>query len=92
MKLSVKGLALAVGIVWGGSMLVVGLGAIASGPEGDYYGKDFLLAIASIYPGYKGIPVMGDVLLGAAYGFADGLIGGAIIAWLHNMFAGGSES
>jgi hypothetical protein len=92
MKLSVKGMALSLGLVWGGAMLIVGVGAIVSGPEGDYYGKDFLLAIASVYPGYKGIPVMGDVLFGAAYGFADGVIGGAVIAWLYNRFSGSSES
>jgi len=88
MKMNVKALALSLGFLWGGGLLVVGLAAIVLGiQEGDYYGKDFLLAMASVYPGYEGVPRMGDVLLGAAYGFVDGAIGGGLVAWLYNAFS-----
>ena len=87
MKLDVKGLALTLGLVWGGALLLVGLAAMFLGAEGDYYGKDFLLAIASVYPGYRGVPELPDILLGAGYGFVDGLIGGAVVAWLYNRLS-----
>jgi len=93
-KLNVKGFGLAAGLLLGGCLLVVGLAATYLGvKEGNsYYGKDFMLAMASIYPGYKGTPEMSASLIGALYGFVDGFIGGAIFAWLYNRFAGSSSS
>lgn len=90
MKLNVKGLGLSLGLLWGGCMLFVGLVSTANGiqPGGNYYGKDFLLAMASIYPGYRGVPEVQDSIYGALYGLADGLIAGVLIAWLYNLFAG----
>jgi hypothetical protein len=88
MKMNVKALALSLGVLWGGALLVVGMGALIAGvTDGDHYGKDFMLAMASIYPGYRGIPELGDVLLGAGYGFVDGAVGGALLAWIYNLFA-----
>jgi len=83
----VRALALSMGLLWGGCLLVVGGAALALGGEGDYYGKDFLLAMASIYPGYRGVPEAGDVVVGALYGALDGAIAGGLLAWLYNRFA-----
>lgn len=88
MRLDVKGMALAAGILWGGAIAIIGFGGKIIGvTEGGYYGKDFLLAMASIYPGYRGVPETGDILVGAGYGLVDGIIAGALLAWLYNRFA-----
>ena len=87
MRLDTKALAIALGLLWGGSILVVGLAATWLGADGDYYGKDFLLAVASIYPGYRGVPAVGDVIVGALYGLLDGAICGALLGWLYNLMA-----
>ncbi len=84
MKLSVKGLALASAIVWGGSILIVGiLNLIWSG-----YGVAYLDLARSIYPGYAAMSGFIGVLVGTVYGFVDGWIGGAIFAWLYNTLSG----
>jgi len=88
MKLNGKALALTLGILWSGCLLVTGLLAISLATDGDYFSKDFLLAMASVYPGYRGVPEFGDVLLGAVYGLADGAIGGWLVAWLYNRLSG----
>jgi len=88
MKLNGKALALALGLLWSGCLLITGLLAFALATEGDYFGKDFLLAMASVYPGYRGVPELGDVLLGAVYGLVDGALGGWLVAWLYNRFSG----
>ena len=88
MKLDVKAMALVLGLLWGGCLLVVGAAATVLGPTaGSYYGKEFLLMIASVYPGYAGTPGWGNALIGAGYGFIDGFVGGAILAWLYNKLA-----
>jgi hypothetical protein len=48
MRFSVKGLALASGILWGVAMLGMGLANLIWGS----YGQQFLQTIASVYPGY----------------------------------------
>jgi len=86
-RLATGGLALSVGIVCGASVLLVGLVATARGvQDGSWYGQDFLLALAAIYPGYDGQPGLVDSIVGGLIAFADGAIGGALIAWLYNRF------
>lgn len=81
MKLSVKGLALAFAILWGGGvMLLVGLGNLCCG-----YGQPLLDMMASVYPGYSGGGSVGQLLIGVGYGIVDGLIGGAVLAWVYNL-------
>ena len=87
MKLSTKGLALASGILWGLAMLVMGLANLVWGS----YGQQFLQLMASVYPGYHATRSIAEVVVGTLYGFVDGLVGGAIFAWLYNQFAGSSE-
>lgn len=84
MRLSVKALALAFGIVWAGGILCVGLVNLAA----PAYGAGFLQAVSSIYPGYHNSRHFLDVLVGSGYGLVDGGIGGLIFAWLYNCFAG----
>ncbi|NIQ37065.1 MAG: hypothetical protein GTN81_00515 [Proteobacteria bacterium] len=84
MKLNVKALAFAAGILWGLAVLLVGLAnLIWSG-----YGGGFLQIVASIYPGYQATPSIGEVIVGTLYALVDGGICGLVFAWLYNLFAG----
>ncbi len=87
MQLSVKGSALAIGIIWAGCIFLVGVVNLAA----PSYGVAFLQMASSIYPGFHNSRTFLDVLVGTGYGFVDGGIGGAIIAWLYNCFAGGAR-
>ncbi len=83
MKLSVKGMGIAVGLLWGLVMLIVGVAhTVHAG-----YGERFLNMMAGLYPGYGGPGGMGQAVIGALYGALDGLIGGAVLAWIYNRFA-----
>jgi len=84
MKLNVTAIALTVGLVWGGAMLVVG-SANLIWPD---YGSAFLEVAASIYPGYRPGTGWGSVVTGSLYGLVDGAIGGAVLGWLYNLLAG----
>ena len=82
MKLSIKGLAMASGIIWGAAMLFMGLANMVW----PSYGIAFLEVISSVYPGY--VPGgFGATIIGTLYAAVDGAIGGAIFAWVYNLFA-----
>jgi hypothetical protein len=83
MKLGVKGLAMASGILWGAAMLGMGLANLIW----SSYGQQFLQTMASVYPGYHATRSVAEVIVGTLYGFVDGLIAGAVFAWLYNQFA-----
>ncbi len=70
MKLSIKAMAMASAVVWGGAVLTVGVANIIR-PQ---YGKEFLRVVASIYPGYQARPTLGQVAIGTAYGVIDGAV------------------
>ncbi|MFQ5845021.1 MAG: hypothetical protein ACE5JG_08540 [Planctomycetota bacterium] len=83
MRLSVKGMAVAAALVWGGlAMFLTGVANLAWG-----YGEHFLKLMASVYPGYDGPGDFGQVVVGALYGALDGAIAGGLFAWLYNLFA-----
>ncbi len=82
MKLNIKALAIASGILWGSAMLFTGL-ANMMWPG---YGAAFLAAISSIYPGYEP-GGLAQVINGTLYAVVDGAIGGAIFGWIYNLFA-----
>lgn len=80
MRLDVKALALACGLLWGlclffGTWWVIFLDGASGDPT----------VIASVYRGYSLSPA-GSVI-GLVWAFFDGLIGGAIFAWLYNLIA-----
>ncbi len=80
MKLNVRAFALAFGIWWGVGLFILTWWVIAVGGatgEPTFLGR--------IYLGYE-ISPLGSVV-GLAWGFADGLVGGAIFAWLYNVIA-----
>ena len=84
MKLDIKGMAITVGLVWGAAVLLVGIANLIW----PNYGQAFLELVASIYPGYTAGASVGQLILGTLYGLVDGAVGGAVIAWLYNLFAG----
>jgi hypothetical protein len=83
-RLSVKGLAIAAGLLWGGLILFVGLINLAS----PSYGVKFLEMISSVYPWFHASRAFGDVLIGTVDGLVDGAIAGLLFGWLYNFFAG----
>jgi hypothetical protein len=50
------------------------------------YGQQFLQTMGSVYMGYHPTGGVAEVIVGTLYGFIDGLIGGAVFAWLYNRF------
>jgi multisubunit Na+/H+ antiporter MnhB subunit len=84
MRLSAKGLALTMAVLWGGCLLFVGLINLGS----PSYGTNFLAAVSSVYPGFHATRTFGDILVGTGYALVDGGIAGLLFCWLYNWFAG----
>lgn len=82
MRLKPLALGVAAGILWGGCIFLTTLLSHFTG-----YGKLFLEALPqSMYPGYS-ITIAGS-FVGLVYGFFDGFVCGAIVAWIYNKAAG----
>lgn len=84
MRISVRAFALAFGLLWAAGIAFAGLVHLAV----PSYGTAYLGFASSIYPGFHGARNFGDVLVGTAWGLADGAGGGLIFGWLYNLFAG----
>ena len=81
MKLNVKAMAYAGGLIWGiGLFCITWWIILFDGSTGD------TLCVGLVYRGYDVSP-LGSVI-GLLWGLIDGAIGGAIFAWLYNWFAG----
>ena len=81
MRLNIKAFALTCGLVWGLGLFCLTWWVIAfEGSTGD------VTLIGHIYRGYTVSPT-GSVV-GLVWGFFDGLVGGAVFAWLYNVLAG----
>jgi hypothetical protein len=81
MKLDVKAFALACAVFWGLAVLLVTWWIILfEGATGE------VTVLGHIYRGYN-ISMVGS-LIGLAWAFVDGLICGAIFAWLYNLLVG----
>ena len=81
MNLNVEATALAGALLWGAAVLlgtwwIVLVGGPSNTPT----------LIARVYRGYS-LTFVGS-LIAFAWAFVDGLIGGALLAWLYNRFAG----
>jgi len=82
MRLHYQALAFALGIVWGGAVLLTGLAHLLW-PE---YGGAFLDLASSIYPGFHP-DGLGSVIVGTLYAVLDGAVTGVVLAWLYNIAA-----
>ncbi|MFQ5618427.1 MAG: bacteriophage holin [Rhodospirillales bacterium] len=80
MKLNVRAFAIAFGLWWGIGVFFLAwwVNLVGGAPSGG-------TLLELIYIGFAYTPV-GSVI-GLAWGFVDGLIGGAILAWLYNLLA-----
>jgi hypothetical protein len=87
MKLSIRGLAIAGGLLWGGAIFCAGLAHLAA----PGYGGTLLAVAASMYPGFHGGRDFGDVVVGTLYALVDGGVGGLLLVWLYNAFAGSAS-
>jgi hypothetical protein len=80
LTIDVRAFSLASGIVSGAGTIFLGwIAALGWG-----WGKSLLDVLAGLYVGYTASFVGG--IIGGVYGFFDGLIGAAILAWLYNRF------
>jgi uncharacterized membrane protein len=77
-QISIRALALTLAILWGASCLLVGWTASFG------WGSYFVDVLSSIYIGYK--PGFIGGIAGAIWGFIDGGIWGAALAYLYNHF------
>jgi hypothetical protein len=81
MKFNVKAFALTTGIFWGiGLLLITWWIILFEGTSCE------VTLIGYVYRGYS-ISIAGS-FIGFAWGFVDGIIGGAIFAWLYNLLSG----
>lgn len=80
MKLDIKALALACGIVWGGAIFLLTLWFLLFGYEGLTLAK-----LGKVYLGYT--VSWGGAFVGLIWGFVDAAVGGAVLAWLYNRFS-----
>jgi hypothetical protein len=79
MKLNVKAFALAFGLIWGlGLFCLTWWIIVLDGATGE------TTIIGQVYRGFNISPI--GSLIGLVWAFADGVIGGAIFAWLYNIF------
>lgn len=77
MKLDIKAFSLTCGIVAAiGLLLVTGWARVFDGPNGP------TIWLSHVYRGYS-LTLVGG-LIGAAWAFVEGVIGGAIFAWLYD--------
>lgn len=80
MRLDIKACALTCALIWGLGLFVLTWWVIAfDGPTGE------ATLIGRVYRGYAISPP--GSLVGLVWGFFDGLIGGAIFAWLYNRLS-----
>ena len=85
MRLNVKALALTSGLLWGfGLLFITWWIMLFEGATGE------VTWVGQVYRGYCISPV--GSIIGMLWGFVDGLIGGAIFAWVYNFVAGRTSS
>ena len=75
-RLSVKGLAIGLGVSWAIYMLFAGWISIFG------WGVKFVETMSSVYIGFR--PSFLGGIIGAIWGFIDGVIGGILIALIYN--------
>ncbi len=81
MRLNVKACALTGGVLWSISLFVMTWWLIVRGGA-----EDVESLIGHFYLGYSVSPV-GSVI-GLGWALVDGLVGGAVVAWVYNLFVG----
>ena len=83
MRISVKAMTLASGLVWG--LYAVGGTGLLNLLFPPYGGRA-LEIFSSVYPGYHADRSLGEVLVAACYGMLDGGAAGFLVAVTYNFF------
>lgn len=81
MKLNVKAFSLTAGILWALTIFLLTFWFLIFGFEGNTLAK-----LHNVYFGYA--VTWWGAFVGLVWGFVDGLICGAVFAWLYNKLAG----
>ncbi len=76
-RLAVVSFGLAFGIIWALGAFLLGIMAAFSG-----WGISIVEVLSSLYIGYS--PTFIGSIAGAVWGFADGFVFAALVAWLYN--------
>jgi hypothetical protein len=84
MKLSLKAIAIAGALVWGGAILLVGLINLSL----PGYGLNFLQLTSSVYPWFHPSHTISSVVIGTVDGLVDGAVAALIFAAIYNGIAG----
>jgi len=79
-KLDAIALGLALGIIWGSAMFLLGLMNM-----GSSWGSGIMHGMATLYIGYKAT-IPGSII-GGLWGFFDAGLAGVVIAWLYNKIS-----
>jgi hypothetical protein len=78
-KLDIKNFSLMLGCIWSTVVFLLGIVAITS-----QWGERVVGLFAAVYIGYKA--TLFGSLIGAFWGFIDGAVTGALVAWVYNRF------
>lgn len=73
-----KALGKAMGSLWAGAVVVLGLTARRG------WGEEWRDLLADVYLGYDSTNQ--GLVVGAVWAFADGFVGANLLAWLYNLF------
>jgi len=84
MRLSLKGMTIAAGLLGGSAILFVGLINLVR----PTYGVHFLQGISSVYPWFHASRSFVDVVIGTLDALVDGAIAGFLFGWLYNLAVG----
>ena len=81
--LNPKALAIAVGVLWGVYVFLLGL-ILTAFPDARFFwiSKELLAILATLYPGYSA--TVAGSFMGLFWALICGALGGTIVAWLHN--------
>ena len=74
MRLSVKAMTIAAGLVWGGAIFCVGTMHMVD----PSYGVNFLEMTSSVYPGFPSAGTAGSLAMGTVEGLIDGCTCGLV--------------
>jgi len=80
-RLHAIGFGVAMGLLWSICVMIMALIAMT----GDW-GAEFVRWLGSLYIGYDAS--ISGAFVGLAWGFVDGFVCGAILAWLYNFITG----
>jgi hypothetical protein len=80
MRLSLKAMSIAAGLLWGSAILCVGLINLID----PSYGTNFIQLTSSVYPWFHASRTIGSVVIGTVDGFIDGAVAGLLFACLYN--------